>query len=238
MIHPDFEQIEDPYVAEVFSELFRPTAYKFWSSDKDWHEGIVFPPEPAYLTNILAAYFEPISEENSLDIRCQMAILDPDRAPAPQQFSELYEENVGRAQKEFLPALLKVTRIVTGLENPEKIQQWYTERVHERQKLLAAFMVTRVMRTGKLLAALAYPTFIMEQLPLQIREGAVNILPVVRLAIAGAQGKDHKLDEIYQSLQELLRNDRGNQYMGLAAASAFLPDADAIKNILNKKLPD
>jgi hypothetical protein len=157
-VHSAFEVIPDKAVAEVFSEALTSdyTAY----GDGPAEAG--FPPEPAHIVSIFGAYLTPSSSNN---IARRIALLDPDSDRA--MLAELYRHRVSGIimTEPLLPSTLD-----------SELHEKYKELVIANQRrLLVAHMVGKLARTGELMDALVYPKIIKEQMPLYLRQIALDI---------------------------------------------------------------
>lgn len=231
MSQPRFSGITDPQVASACNEMFVPDVCTFWGMNAEHPEGAGFPPVPAYITNIMAAYIETAHFGQPSGVRRQLAQLDEDHQPTSGELIDIYDTCVGYVQKNFLPGLLKVTELVPGLEDRDGLQDWCIEQTaSNRHKLLAAFVLAREIKSNTLIGAIAYPKVIMHQLPLLVREGIIGVLPHVRnlVEVPGFIPESVAADINY-FVDGTLSNNPRNRTMAAAAVASFLPSTEELR---------
>lgn len=221
MLHPVLEVVPDRYVAEACNEAFQPD-YTFYSTGPRDELGRIFPSEPAYITSILAAYFEPGG-----GIRRQLVGLDLSAVPLEDVAAE-YQRLIGPLQR-FMPDIVEVTDDMHVFDEEGGIQAFFAEQVERKgNKLLAAHMVAKVAANDRILSALGYPKSLSHDIPFRIRD--------YTLAVARIRELFRQTDsEWNKKIQPVLRVEERVKKVGAVVAASFLPEPQLLAQQLRQK---
>jgi hypothetical protein len=236
MIHPTFETIPDPQMAEACSDMLQSDAYAFATdirvTGRYGAEG--FPPVPAEFVTVTAAYAE--HERKGFYAHTQLAVLQPAAASA-SQITRLYNLTV-QSRHDLQPELIAVTSIVPELQgNIDRIQQWCGQlAVSEGRKLFAAHLTARVVSDGRLIDTLVYPKVIRTEFPLLLRDAMVPNLDQINRIIAAGLVPEVNPADFKEASQAMLRRDEIASAMAVLAVASFLPDIRMMRPALKDRL--
>lgn len=235
MVHPAFLNLDNKPMADACSEIFEDN-FKFTSTPEiamKYGEG-GFPPVPAHLTTVTAAYLEP-NPTTGLTSRVQFVSLQADQSDLVE-VAELYTSNVGVFQEmtNILDALMSLDKNQeSNLNGIQKVQSWYAEKVTSNGgTLLAAHITARTVDDNQLIDTITFPKVIFSELPLLARENFLELKPQIDEIISDELLEDETKEQINSVAKTFLRNDPILQNLGTIAASTFLPNAE----LLSQKL--
>lgn len=223
MAHEVFRNIPDPTMAEACSQIFTGGTYKFATEQVITDKyGDGFPPKPAELLTITASYIQEVPD--GLSIRTQFASLS-ENLPTPTELAGMYADTVGGHQR-ILPLVEDIASNIPILRNRTGIREWCVRTAESNgNRLLAAHIVGRVASDGALIDTLAYPTVIMQQFPLLIRNLAVDLRAELQRAGKEPEVDQEILAQLLNTMKPLLSGSDATANFGTVAASSFLPES-------------
>ena len=236
MLHPAFEPVPDRTMAEACSQsLIEAGAFKFATPELTVEQyGPGFPPVPTEIVSVIATYLEdgsdgPVGRTRFASLSANM--------PTAGEIADLYDITVGGFQS-HIPEIERTLRALPEFAGEEDVTSWCVATAQRAGKrLLAAHFVGRTVADDVLIDALVYPTEIMQNLPLIIRNAVVEINPLLS-ADAEALGIDpQRLSVLREGVKPLLRGDSSMANFSAVAVSRLLPEAPRFRAILESQLP-
>ena len=215
MLHPHFRSIPDRYTAEAFSEVLIPRAYKYAYSLAGTPFTVAhgFPPEPAYIASMTAAFLSPVGDVRRFAVH---GLASERNSPSEKQLFDAYDKDVTKLQ-DRAEEMEPFTHFL-GMEASHplfgRLGRWVMDvTIMSGQRLIAAHLVYRAVKGGRIHSALAYPTAVKEAFPLA-------------LALDGGAGSETlKSEEVPSELRESLGLIMRNEVQVIAGvpAAAVMP---------------
>jgi len=225
MIHEIYKDIPSLDMAEACSEILLTNNFKYVVAQEfeDKYRSDHFPPEPAHLTSVVAAYLEGDPKENR--VRRQFATLHPD--VKPEEISADYRQQVGERQL-FIPFLEKIVTIVPELNGTlTGTKMWCARKVGEQGgRLVAAHLTARVARNNDLIGALVIPKSVTTELPLIIRDTLVRVLPQITKYSEDNTIAQDELDTFLKAIGPHLRGEDLATCLAEIAFASILPETN------------
>jgi hypothetical protein len=132
------------------------------------------------------------------------------------------------------PNLLTVTQNIPNYDGDiEKIQnKIFAGAVKNRTLLIAGHVVARARSDGHLFDALCYPTFLMNDTALDIRDQLISALPLLDQQVQDGEVTPEHANKVREKAKLLLSDIGIMANYGAIAASSFLPPADMTRQLL------
>jgi len=229
-----FNNIPDPYVAEVLNEAMQPNAYNYVSltRDPEFTAADGFPPEPSYIKGLAATMLSP--DGNGI-IHLSFQLPGGKHTPTTAQTVDAYANTLGPLQKQ--------AKIIEPWINKDDLDSYYSrygklgswcinQTIRANKRLLAAFILEMAEQNGRIHAALAYPVEFMDTFPPLIREH-VSPLPDIS-ETAGSDAVSLPSDEKLHYLATMLNSKEGISEIAAIPSSAVMPNPASYGMVLRK----
>ena len=218
-----FEIVPDPVSKAAFEEIFIPGEFKTvlgtYAPPADVVDpGLYFPPEPAELLTISAAY---LRDGAPTGIKQEFLGLSS-RLPSTNAAVRMYRTTVDRRQ-DMLPLLLSLTSEIPDFESGDAIRKFCVDAVRaNRTHLLAAHLIAKGERDGQLMDALILPRRVSEDLPRVLWSAFEQ-------KVARHDPNDPALTDLAQ-----LKSEGSDREPAAIAAAGFLPRSHALRHALDQ----
>jgi hypothetical protein len=235
VIHPVFRELPDKSQAEACSEMF-DMDFKFATDQSlaDRYSDAGFPPTPAYMTSVTAAYLEH-QANGEVGVRAQFMGFDHKKTK-PSEIAELYEGSVGffQSNAEMLTTIGNLSEeLHGGVGGAEGVKTWHINKVARAGgRLLAAHVTSRAIVDGRLIEAVAVPCGVFNDLPLLARHAISTLRPALEDVISSDTYPEDEKDLVKKAMRSFLSNDETIKSLGTISAASFLPEAKQLAAML------
>lgn len=217
---PQFKSLPDRLAAEAFSEFYlRAADFKVAAASQSG-SAPRFPPEPAYMTAILAAYID--ERTGKLGPRRQMYLSESGHVPESviaQVFEERYRSQVGLFQA-ITERLDDDPVLVAGKSF------FITRAAASNLRTVASFVLATSSDGKRHHSALLVPRATYEELPFQDREQLLEVMDLFQET--GFKMMDHLSEPQRAAFREILTHDPIHHNWVFTVGASFLPDPDTV----------